>query len=169
MDELIQCSGTRILAARLFSPLATTGKMTLLLPAGIELEEDFQGTLIALKSIALQSRSVLACCGCAPSLTIARGIFEASPSLAGIQWEECGHERLVQRFKNAEGLRCLMLARMDGAAWSHEMRQMKQLIYTLHSDVPIIIMYPAVKRAEAPASVPEAFSRIRDIFRNAWR
>ncbi|MDR2733476.1 MAG: cation:proton antiporter [Spirochaetota bacterium] len=170
LDELVQRSGTRILASRLFSPLATMEKMTLLLPAGIELEEDFQGTLITLKSIALQSRSVLTCCGSAPGLALARTIFEASPSLAGILWEECGHEDLIRRIRDTEGVRCIVLARQEGASWSREMRQMKQLAYSLPRDVPVIIMFPSIKReSSAPGTVPEALGRIRDIFRNAWR
>jgi len=150
LSDLSLRTDTRILAARLTSPLATASRMSLFLPQGIDIEEDFEGTLITVKTFARQSRcDELTCYGSALSVKNARAVFEANPPLAGISWEECDHVKLCRLLKEKEGIRCVLLARTDGASWSREMSQVKSILEGLSNDSQMIVFCPAVKRAEA--------------------
>ena len=170
LTELAARSGVRILAARLSSSLATVSRMSLFLPSGIELEEDFTGALAAVKSFVRQGRFELVCCGSPTSLANARGIFEATAPLAGITWEECGHDTLCRRIKKSEGIRCILLARQDGASWSREMRQVKKIIDELPNEIQFIVVCPAVKRAETfgASVIPGALGKFWDALRRPW-
>jgi len=170
LSDLALRSGTRILAARLCSPLATTPRMALFLPAEIEIEEDFAGTLTTIKTFVRQCRSELVCYGFASGIKNAHEIFDANPPLAGVRYEECGHEKFNRAYKQAEDLRCVLLARRDGASWSHEMKRIRQLVENLSGENPLIVFCPAVRRAgtTAAAAIPGALGRFWDKMRAPW-
>jgi Kef-type K+ transport system membrane component KefB len=170
LTELAERTDTRIIAARLFSPLATTPRMALFLPPEIEFEEDFAGTIAAVKCFARQSHLEFTCYGTETSVKKARELFEANPSLAGITWEPCRHDALSHLLKEAEGLRCVLLARHDGASWSREMRQVKQVVDSLSNDSPLIVFCPSVKRSKASgvSVIPDTLGKFWGTLLKPW-
>ena len=163
LSDLSIRSGKRILAARLSSPLATTSRVSLFLPKGIDIEEDFEGTLLSVKIFIRQNRAELTCYGSALSLKHAREIFDATPSLAGITWEECDQDNLCRLIKKNDGLSCILLARQNGASWSRDMKQVKHVIEKLPNSSQMIVFCPAVEQPEGGSvtkTIPGAIGRL---------
>lgn len=152
MEALEALSPERIMAARLSGPLGTLRMVELLLPGGVETDEDFRGCILICKLLARRVQGTLRCVGRRPALDRVRELMDEEPSFTGIAYIETKTGTAAAAASAERLLTVAVLPRRNTSSWTEETAALTAMIDKKLTDRDVLALFPrsAVPTGETP-------------------